>query len=320
MRRFLNYRSLRPILYPGSNPLLLCIITTLTFTITSLTGNDEIPGLTMNESQQPKVDLEYFRKRIPPPTEVHGSRINSISDVLQTDFARKNLRTAEWSPVPTDIFILALGKPKQPYWTKIGGNPYRSKWKPWPERSDRKLSFLCQWDFVDSKDIISTRGRGDVLQLYLDIKQPGRYLCPDKSDFELHWSTIGDGSEEAVNQGPIRFTEMFGCRLRYQEYPGVDVPEIKMGQSYLIPTTQATRIGGVTWYIQGNAEPEANEHLLCTMNSLQVSSRVKFPFINHPEPIPKEDASKLDLMFADVGCVYVFINDKGKLRVDWDSY
>lgn len=69
-------------------------------------------------------------------------------------------RAAQLGPMgakqPTDLFLFALGEPKQRDVTKVGGLQYRPEGKPWPRSTNtgEPLTFVAQYRFTESRDII----------------------------------------------------------------------------------------------------------------------------------------------------------------------
>ena len=125
--------------------------------------------------------------------------------------------------------------------------------------------------------------------------------------------------------------QLAGHIYRTTEYPdSMDVFEQEGHESFwLFPTTQSTKIGRETFFIQDDPRgPE--EELLCALNSIHPASGpsdVKWPFIDL-ETLP-DDGDKSDnhddwgdyrMMFSDVGCFYFVIDESGRVRWVMDSY
>lgn len=74
---------------------------------------------------------------------------------------------ATLDPVESDVFVLGYGEGPGRCITKIGGLPYMRKDCPWPisKETGRPLSFICQFRFSESVDIVGELP-GDVLLVF----------------------------------------------------------------------------------------------------------------------------------------------------------
>ncbi len=100
---------------------------------------------------------------------------------------------------------------------------------------------------------------------------------------------------------------------RTWDYPVLDEQTYRRIIQYLCPVTQATKIGGVCPWIQG--EEDIPGTFLCSLNSISAYVREPFPFLNVPEPISYDEGDKSrPLMIADCGLMYIFVNSYGDLR------
>jgi len=114
---------------------------------------------------QEKVPLELIHANSPDLFE--GEQITSPANLLAILATRLQLPVFQEAPsVATDIFVFGLGEPKFPYTTKVGGVPFRPSNKPWPEHEGRKMTFLAQFCFSDSLDILSFPLPGNLLEIY----------------------------------------------------------------------------------------------------------------------------------------------------------
>jgi Domain of unknown function (DUF1963) len=263
---------------------------------------------------------------------IGGHSITSPRDLAIVEHVRRHMlaTTDLGRTVPTDIFVMALGEPKLPYLTKVGGVPFRPRTKEWPRaKNGRPFSFLCQHCFIDSVDLFQHRVPGDVLLHFVDSEMA--LMGPECGEWCMEWQNLGDfellTSDELPTQSFVP-PSFHGQVCRYQEYPEDKAFEAfeKTGYSgaYLFATTQATRIGGTTWYIQGE-EPARDELLLCTLSSISLNPWTNYPFINHPDPLPfgwsrRAEREGLELMIGDVGCIYWFLNACGDIRVSSECY
>ena len=235
--------------------------------------------------------------------------------------------------VPADVFIMAKGEPAGRHVTKIGGVPYRPAAKPWPLNSEgRPMTFLAQFCFADSKDITGALP-GDVLLCFSPTDAP-------PEDMEFEWYPLGLTDlmlPEAVPSQPWTFQPCFGHVFRTRAYPeakekaGYDLSDdvpcrgLLLRAGWLLLQYQATQISTAPWFIQFDDDKQAiRGRLLCVINSVMPSLREPYPWINHPEPLYREDQAVAmdqdDLMFWDAGCVYISIDKDGRLYSHMSCY
>jgi hypothetical protein len=255
-----------------------------------------------------------------------GRIISSPVDIAVTEQVRRRA-ASQGKPgraVPVHIFLWAAGPPQHPYLTKIGGVPHREKSKLWPTAPDgTKLTFVAQFCFLDSLAVVPEAPPGDVMLVY--FRAADSYL---DEDIYLEWSSreLDEPTDIADCPPPaFRVPELAGVLHRSHEYPDAEPTFHNLGhyQHWLFATTQSTKIGRETWFIQNDPRSE-NEHLLCTLNSLQPHS--KWPFVNleslgveeKHDAAPSADFDML--MFGDVGCIYFLINKAGQVRSVFDCY
>ncbi len=116
------------------------------------------------EFDLPRAVKEYQQGR--RPQRLHGEMITSPYDVYSVETLRNqlNLRTGE--AVLTDLFVYCKGEPPKPDCTKVGGAPYWTGDRDWPvDKKKKPLRFLCQFNFVDSNDLVGPLP-GDILLVF----------------------------------------------------------------------------------------------------------------------------------------------------------
>jgi hypothetical protein len=119
-------------------------------------------------------DIEEWQKKCPltllwnlDPYFYEGKQITSPASLLANVAARYQLPVFQDAPsVPTDVFVFGLGEPTIPYVTKVGGVPFRPANKLWPEHDGRKMTFLAQFCFSDSLDLVSFPLPGNLLEIF----------------------------------------------------------------------------------------------------------------------------------------------------------
>jgi hypothetical protein len=253
-----------------------------------------------------------------------GEIITSPWDICQNEQLRREVQNEfDWGPaVPVDIFIMAQGEPADRHVTKIGGLPYRPAAASWPTRSDGDpMRFLVQFNFNDSRDLTG-KLPGDVLLVF----QAG-----DEMPFMLHfeWQPLGLSeliSPDHVPEQANAFDPCYGHIYRTVSFPKAarrntssKYPQCRgkdLWSAYLLTQYQAMQIGKAPFFIQAGKE-QLPGRLLCTFSSVQPDQRHPFPWINHPEQLMPEGDFRYDsnyLMIADMGCIYISIDDKGQLQ------
>ncbi len=262
----------------------------------------------------------------------HGEIITSPTHLCAIELVRKQYaQSRDLGPaVPVDIFLWSIAPPEKPYLTKLGGVPHRESAKPWPTDDTKPFTFVAQFCFADSRDIVSDRIPGDVMLIFFkdadSIYDPG--------SIHVEWSFIDLVSPISAEQCPnpsFTVPRLFGHIYRTNEYPDSwDVFE-QAGhyQFYLFPTTQSTKIGRETFFIQ-NDPRRPDDELLCALNSVHPTTYPpgsKWPFIGLetlPDDWDKPDDhyewGKYRMMFADVGCMYFLIDKQGKVTWTMDCY
>jgi hypothetical protein len=301
----------------------------------------------------PKVDLDYWSKIFPLETfektsgprqfdttkpgdtldlwKPHGDIITSPAHLCEIELVRKQYAEShDLGPsVPVDIFLWSVDPPEKPFLTKLGGTPHRESTKPWPSHDGKQYTFVAQFCFADSRDIVSRKLPGDVLLIFF---KDANSLYDDS--IHIEWSKIALDSPLTVNECPSpAFTvpQLSGHIYRTNEYPESREVFERAGhyQYYLFPTTQSTKIGRETFFTQHDPRGPGKE-LLCALNSVHPTAYprgAKWPFIGLetlPDDWNKPDEhyewGKYRMMFADVGCIYFLIDEKGTVTWSWDSY
>ncbi len=259
-----------------------------------------------------------------------GAIITSPAHLCEIELVRKQYaNTKDLGPrVPVDIFLWSIDPPEKPFLTKLGGTPHRESTIPWPNDNGKPFTFVAQFCFADSRDIVSKKIPGDVMLIFFK----DAYGADDS--IHVEWSAVElDSPLTSDRCPPPSFTvpQLSGHIYRTNEYPeSRDVFE-KAGhdQCYLFPTTQSTKIGRETFFIQGDPRGPDDE-LLCALNSVHPTTYppgAKWPFIGLetlPEDWDKPDDDyqwgRYQMMFGDVGCMYFLIDKRGNVTWTSDCY
>jgi hypothetical protein len=283
-----------------------------------------------------------------------GMFIGSPSQICNNEQLRRAAHDQyDWGPaVPMDVFIMADGEPPDRHITKVGGLPYRPASLAWPSEADGSpLTFLAQFDFTDSFDIVG-RTPGDVLLVFTpDNNEDG----PVES-LHSEWQPLGMTDLISVEDVPVqrwRFKPCYGHRYRTVSYPQAKrKPEfaankfpmcqgLEIWSDYLLLQFQAMQIGRAPYFIQQGDSDQLPGQLLCTINTVCIDGDKPYPWINHPEPLtpeatvvteawcftwidrpepstPEEPRDYLEM--ADTGCIYISIDETGDLHSYMSSY
>lgn len=97
---------------------------------------------------------------------------------------------------------------------------------------------------------------------------------------------------------------------KYPKCQGKDV-----WSSYWITEFQATQIGLAPFFIQPDDDSLPGMPL-CTIASVQPATEEPYPWVNVPEPLSPEEILRRsggELMIGDLGCIYISIDDDGRL-------
>lgn len=259
----------------------------------------------------------------------HGTMITSPIELCQIELVRREYASTKdlGRAVPVDIFLWSVEPAKHPYLTKLGGIPHRESTKPWPiDASGKPCTFVAQFCFADSRDIISDRVPDDVMLIFFEEAES----IYARDGLHIEWSSIHLESPLTSDQCPppsFPVPELSGVIYRCNESPDSGGIFEQEGHDvyYLFPATQSTKIGRETYYIQHDVRGDGEE-LLCVLNSVY-PSRNNWPFIGL-KSLPKDwdqirepyGWGAYQMLFADVGCLYFVIDEDG--NVDWslDSY
>ncbi len=259
-----------------------------------------------------------------------GCDITGPRDICNIEWLRRGMVDQyDWgTPVPVDIFVLSKGEPDRRFATKLGGLPYRPRQLQWPcGASGRPLSFIAQFNFSNSRDILGPLP-GDLLLVFGD----------DSSDISetlhMEWQSFGDHDLVRRDQIPLDsevFDPYFGNRCRLPSYPDaersndLEYPVCngkEVWSEHWILQLQATQIGRAPFLIQEGDESHPGQPL-CTIASVLPSPDLPYPFVNVPEPISSEELRIRDrrgILIGDLGCIYIFTEPDGTLHSCTSSF
>lgn len=233
-------------------------------------------------------------------------------------------------PVPVHYFVWARGEAPQRHLTKLGGLPYLTKGTKWPTYGRRKMRFVGQINFMDSRGIVGVPLPGDVLLFFDD---------PDSGEAKVLWVSMTDEplvepkDLPKINVDPDAgwdpaIAPMYGYLHASVEYPFSpeieDNYEAKEDLFEVVPFADATKIGGVPSWIQDD-ETQEGIFIGC-LTSVQFHQPA-WPLLNVEQKIDTIRPSYRDLfpgegealMLGDCGSLYAVIDPDGKTRVSSQS-
>lgn len=175
-----------------------------------------------------------------------------------------------------------------------------------------KLRFMAQFNFSDSKDIVGELP-GDVLLLFGREPSESRYI-----DY-YEWHSLGLTNlvepQDVPTEGYCDSSEQVVCygeRYRTCDYP--DVNDLENTEEWTFCRSpfrlKTTRIGGVPYRPQDNADPNMPGKLLCVLDGFQVLSRHPWPMLN------LEDSGEYKGEHSYIDCsgsLYIYIAEDGSL-------
>lgn len=235
-----------------------------------------------------------------------GDFINGASSVYQTTRSREKYDYTGLPEVPCDVFLWSIGASERRDGTRFGGVPFLPASTPWPAGPDGPMTFVCQIDFRDSRDLVPATP-GDLLLVfardrdaYLDRDEPGAY--------EFIWV---DGAEvdcidpAAAPAPAFPFVECWGARYRWCDVPSGDLLDLPEDlEPELLSRLVATKIGGVpSQPIDGAGEAK----FLCQIDSVQPVPHAPYPWLNVAEPVGYGSEPETEFMFGDRGSLFLFL-------------
>lgn len=258
--------------------------------------------------------------------ELSGEMITSAFDLysIETLRDRHGLRIGE--PFPTDIFVFGKGEPENPACTKVGGRPFWPADEDWPKLPDGSSAhFLAQFNFSDSADIIGDAVAGHVLLLLTDGTE--EWIWGNKG-LSFYWVPIDVApSTEIIVPATIGAAGPFyGVIHRTADYPdSSDVAyKTNVAMSYNLPILNGTKIGGIPHFIQGGTDTD--KFFLCQLGSIQAAPHVRYPWINQRDPLNLDFndtgiyGNENCAVFGDMGSIYLFVDEEGKVSPSFESY
>ena len=224
--------------------------------------------------------------------------------------------------VPCDLFVWALGEPDRRDVTKVGGAPYRPAGKPWPTKDGATYTFLAQFDFSTSRDIIGPTP-DDILSVFT--------LESDFDDLYFEWYSKGISDlidPTSVPEPCFQFITCYGERHRTADYPDA----VRDTGDFGLCVLEGTKIGGVPhfsgvgfgWDEQRmqpkewvtNLDQLVEGRFLCCLGPVQSDPRFEYPFTNLRECLTLDHYNDDDktLILGDMGSIFIHLTEAGKIN------
>jgi len=273
-----------------------------------------------------KFTLEWFKEHVEIGLE--GSPVRSIVDLCRIDEVRKYLSPLG-RKVMVDIILWSTEFPKHPWLTKTGGVPHREAKLPWPKGKDgNPYTFVAQFCFIDSVDIVPKQLKGDLLLVF--FKDPRSYVC-ENDDIYLEWSKIVLNEPIVASSCPqdvFLVPQYSGVLCRFPEYPENDDTfyDAQCKEPYHFAATESTKIGTEAFFIQD--DPRTKElQLLCCLDAFHPSDEWPFVNISHVsklkdgyDQIAKPSKNNrfevewqpFELLFPG-SCLYILVKNSGEV-------
>ena len=114
---------------------------------------------------------------------VSGEKLMCLYDGLGPKRVRSisssNIEVVVKRKYPTDVFLWGYGEAPDRLFTKVGGLPYELDETSWPIVEGRPATFLAQFNFTDSEDVVRLDLPGEILLVY--VRDGVRYRTHDMS-------------------------------------------------------------------------------------------------------------------------------------------
>lgn len=259
--------------------------------------------------------------------------ISSSSALIGWETFRERHGLIDSHPVPCDLFVWGTGQAPDQRLTRIGGTPWLSKSTPWPTINGVVTSFLCQFDFRDSRDLVGNLP-GDLLLVFVADEYAVHRGEVEKMRFvwvSADETEIVGFADVPMPTHPFEHVQAWGVRYR-----GVDLPntwerayevdeEHKEKNSFVsfwkLPVLWATKIGGVPHHSQENQDYVPAGYL-CQLVSIQARSHTSWPWVDQEAPLTngfaKDGMYALEnqLMIGDMGEISFYLRDDGSISIE----
>lgn len=280
------------------------------------------PFIRTNSGFHPSLDIDGLLKFY-RDLRLDVGNISSPSDLAAWEVLRKRHSINDPDSIPCDLFVWGTGTPPDRRLTRVGGVPWLPKRIPWPVIDGVVLSFLCQFDFRDSLDLVGELP-GDLLLVF--VADENTCLRSDIGRMRFVWVTAAetDVIETAPKPTrPFKHVCAWGVRHRSADMPNrwtcaYEIPDERL---WMLPVLWGTKIGGVPYNSQQNLRAVPAGYL-CQLVSIQPSSRTQWPWVDREQSLDEGSrkggigADENCLMIGDMGELTLFLRSDGSIDID----
>lgn len=278
-----------------------------------------------------RFDLETWLKLLPwrkwDHEDSHGAtHVTGPGDLCYNEHLRRMVRPCvEWGrSTPMDIFVWSKGYEGKRTATKVGGLPYWPAGQRWPEDScGTPLPFLAQFNFSDSRDIVSVPG--DLLLVF------GQLALGELDPYRLEWQAFTNQplvSLDVVPTDVIMQPCYSGQVVRVVNYPEARLKDGFQQASvagkavtglHSLFNYNATCIGKAPCFLQ-SIDRHVVQNPVCALSEVLPNQYIEYPWVNRPEPYTLSDGCRGTLEIGDAGLIYVFEDRDSMYHVHLSSF
>ncbi len=294
-------------------------------------GTKDVP-----ERSHPVLDIRHWETQFPFLEEHRRSHSCSYPRglALREQAIQEVKGKGDLGPsVASDVFVWALTDlPKQPWLTRIGGDPWRPAGKPWPrDKGGIPLVFLGQICFADSADLLPFKLPGEVALIF------GRFWRGAVSLSEgsaLEWSPLKLEDPFPRFGGPwtgylpFEYQGVIHRTTQYSNWETAD-PVFKAAGftrgSSGIASVQASSISTYADLPQGWPFEDGDGHsLVATLDSFYFHFAPQWPLCDVPAGVMRvnsigqetiQSSSSGDFGVGDAGCMYIYRDSDGQFHL-----
>lgn len=259
--------------------------------------------------------------------------ITSSSDIVGWEVLRERHGIRDPNSAPCDLFVWGTGEPPDRRLTRVGGIPWLPKTTSWPSIKGIVPSFLCQFDFRDSRDLVGALP-GDLLLVFVaneDAVHQG-----DAKKMRFLWvsadeTDVVEPADVPSPTHPFDHVCAWGVKYRSEDVPSAWEHAYAIAEALennggfyrvcMLPVLWGTKIGGVPYHSQ-EIQRSVPENYLCQLVSIQPSCDTPWPWINQEKPLTSDSnnggaySSRSQLMIGDMGELTFYLQKDGSIRVD----
>lgn len=281
------------------------------------------PFVRIGRGRHPTIDVRALEAACPPPDDAYLPTIASPSALAAWRRARRRLKMTTARGFPCDVFVWGKGPAPDPRMTRIGGVPFLPRRIEWPSFDGSPATFLCQFDFTDSRDLVPALPAELLLVFVRDEN-----ALVDGEGIAYVWVAARETDIVTRKDVPaasrrFAFVEAWGVRHRTVDLPRYwkGLGEDAADHAWQAPVTRATKIGGVPYGSQ-DMHVRPPKGYLCQIGSVQALSGAPWPWANRRRPLGLAfDGSGIygdrnQLMFGDMGEMTFSLGPRGAISVD----